>query len=72
MKHICMFLIKVYQVCIRPCLPSMCRHTPGCSNYAIEAYQLHGFFIGSWLALKRILRCHPWGTYGYDPVPKPK
>lgn len=48
----------------------MCRHTPTCSNYAIEAIEYYGAFKGSILALKRILRCNPWGTSGYDPVIK--
>ena len=48
----------------------MCRHTPTCSNYAIEAIKEYGALKGSWLAIKRISRCSPWGTKGYDPVPK--
>ena len=46
-----------------------CRYTPTCSQYAIEALRKHGPFKGSWLAVRRILRCHPWGGHGYDPVP---
>ena len=61
--------IKFYQKCISPFTPPMCRFTPTCSNYAIEAIRKHGPFKGFWLALKRILRCHPWGGSGYDPVP---
>lgn len=63
-------LVKIYQWVISPMLgPSKCRYTPTCSQYAIEALQKHGLFKGGWLALKRILSCHPWGGHGYDPVP---
>lgn len=61
--------IRFYQLCISPLLPPACRFTPTCSQYAIEALRKHGPFRGSWLALRRILRCHPWGGSGYDPVP---
>lgn len=50
-------------------LPKSCRHEPTCSEYAIIAIKTHGVLIGIWLAIKRISRCHPWGTFGYDPVP---
>ncbi len=49
--------------------PSPCRHVPSCSTYAVEALELHGAVRGSWLAVRRLGRCHPWGTSGYDPVP---
>ena len=62
-------LVRFYQVCISPFTPSSCRFTPTCSQYALEALRKHGLFKGSWLALRRILRCHPWGGSGYDPVP---
>lgn len=62
-------LIKFYQLCISPFTPPSCRFTPTCSQYALEALRKHGLFKGGWLALKRILRCHPWGGSGYDPVP---
>lgn len=61
--------VKFYQWCISPLLPNSCRHIPSCSTYTIEAIQIHGAIKGSFLAIKRILRCHPWGTSGYDPVP---
>jgi putative membrane protein insertion efficiency factor len=61
--------IKIYQLFISPVLPQSCRHVPSCSNYAVEALKLHGPLLGFWLSLKRISRCHPWGTSGYDPVP---
>ena len=62
-------LIKFYQFCISPFTPPSCRFTPTCSQYALEALRKHGLFKGGWLALRRILRCHPWGGSGYDPVP---
>lgn len=62
-------LIKFYQVCISPLKPATCRFTPTCSQYAIEAFRKYGPFKGFYLAAKRILRCHPWGGSGYDPVP---
>ena len=61
--------IKFYQKCISPLTPPMCRFTPTCSNYAVEAIKKHGPFKGFWLAVKRIARCNPWGGSGYDPVP---
>lgn len=61
--------VRFYQLCISPLFPSCCRYVPTCSEYAIEAIEKHGVFRGVWLALKRILRCHPWGGSGYDPVP---
>jgi uncharacterized protein len=63
------FPVKIYQMVISPWLPASCRHIPTCSNYAIEALKLHGPLKGSWFALYRILRCNPWGTSGFDPVP---
>ncbi|MBQ2222458.1 MAG: membrane protein insertion efficiency factor YidD [Bacteroidales bacterium] len=62
-------LVRFYQVCISPLKPASCRFTPTCSQYALEALRKYGPFKGSWLALRRILRCHPWGGSGYDPVP---
>ena len=70
LRAILIFLIRVYQYTISPMLGSNCRHTPTCSQYAVQALQEWGPFRGSWLAAKRIARCHPWGTHGYDPVPK--
>ena len=52
-----------------PLPPPACRFTPTCSQYAIEAIEKHGPVRGLWLALRRLLRCHPWGGSGYDPVP---
>ncbi|HVX28449.1 MAG TPA: membrane protein insertion efficiency factor YidD [Parafilimonas sp.] len=62
-------LIKIYQAIISPILGPQCRFTPTCSNYALEALKKYGVFKGTWLALKRISKCHPWGGKGYDPVP---
>lgn len=62
-------LIRIYQWSISPILGQNCRYTPTCSQYSVEAINKHGAFKGGWLALKRILSCHPWGGNGYDPVP---
>ncbi|MBN1144990.1 MAG: membrane protein insertion efficiency factor YidD [Bacteroidales bacterium] len=64
--------IRFYKYSISPLLPNSCRHIPTCSEYAIESLKTHGIFRGSALAIWRILRCNPWGTEGYDPVPPPK
>ena len=61
--------IRFYQKFISPLTPPSCRFTPTCSQYAIEALRKHGPLKGTWLAVRRILRCHPCGGYGYDPVP---
>lgn len=61
--------IRFYQCAISPLFPGCCRYSPTCSHYAIEAIKRHGAGRGGWLALKRIMRCHPWGGSGYDPVP---
>ena len=62
-------LIAFYRTCILPLTPPACRYTPTCSQYAQEGIKKYGPFKGGWLALKRILRCNPWGGSGYDPVP---
>lgn len=61
--------IRLYQWCISPLLPAACRYEPTCSHYAVEAIERHGLARGGWLTLRRLLRCHPWGGAGYDPVP---
>lgn len=61
--------IYFYRACISPLTPPSCRFTPTCSRYALEAIKKHGPIRGLWLAIRRILRCHPWGGSGYDPVP---
>jgi len=62
-------LIKIYQLLISPLFPSSCRYSPTCSHYTLEALKKYGILKGSWLGIKRISRCHPWGGSGYDPVP---
>jgi putative membrane protein insertion efficiency factor len=69
LKKIAIIFVKFYQAAISPLLPNSCRYTPTCSQYAIEAINKCGVIKGSWMGLKRILRCHPWGGHGYDPVP---
>lgn len=61
--------IRFYQRVISPMTPPSCRFTPTCSQYTLEAIQKHGPVKGTWLGLRRLLRCHPWGGSGYDPVP---
>jgi putative membrane protein insertion efficiency factor len=61
--------IKGYRLLISPLLPPSCRYTPSCSVYAMDAITKHGPLKGTWLAIKRISSCHPWGGSGYDPVP---
>lgn len=65
-----LLLIGVYKYLISPFTPPSCRHTPTCSAYASEAVREWGPFEGGWMAVKRIGRCHPWGSHGWDPVPK--
>jgi uncharacterized protein len=62
--------IRVYQLALSPWLGRQCRYLPTCSAYAAEAIERFGALRGSWLALKRLSRCHPWGGSGYDPVPE--
>jgi uncharacterized protein len=75
MKRIIRGLIRGYQLFLRPMLhyfsgpEGLCRYTPSCSNYCLEAVERHGVWKGLWMGLRRILRCHPWGGCGYDPVP---
>ena len=63
------FLIRAYQLLLSPFLGNHCRFTPSCSQYATEAIGKYGIFKGSWMALKRLGRCHPFCEGGYDPVP---
>lgn len=72
MKHALLALIRFYQRQISPLFPPCCRFTPTCSQYALEAIQVHGAAKGVFLALKRILRCNPLFPGGYDPVPPRK
>ncbi|HEV7622190.1 MAG TPA: membrane protein insertion efficiency factor YidD [Flavisolibacter sp.] len=62
-------LIKLYQWILSPLIGPKCRFTPTCSHYAVEAFKKYGIFKGSWLSIRRIVRCNPWGGHGYDPVP---
>ena len=64
-----LFLIQLYRRYVSPMLGPHCRYTPTCSQYAIEAIEKYGALKGGWLALRRILRCHPFHPGGYDPVP---
>jgi putative membrane protein insertion efficiency factor len=63
-------MIRIYQATISPLLPPACRFTPTCSEYAAKALAEWGPIHGTWLAIRRILRCHPWGGSGFDPVPE--
>ena len=69
MRTVLMALVRFYRGYISPFTPPSCRYDPTCSAYALEALDRHGAVKGSWMALRRILRCHPWGGSGYDPVP---
>ena len=68
---ILLWLIKAYQLFISPLFPPTCRFQPTCSQYALEAIAQYGTFKGGWLAVARILRCHPFHPGGYDPIPTP-
>ena len=75
LKRVIRILIRFYQKFLNPVLKllggpnSGCRYQPTCSNYFLQAVETHGSMRGSWLGVRRIFRCHPWGGYGYDPVP---
>ena len=70
LSFLLMLPIRFYRLAISPMFPPTCRFTPTCSQYAIDAIQKHGPFKGFYLACRRVLRCHPWGGHGYDPVPE--
>lgn len=72
MKYILMGLLKAYRALISPLYGQVCRYYPSCSAYALEAVTVHGSIKGSWLALKRLARCHPWAAGGVDKVPPRK
>tara|TARA_B100001123_G_C15119541_1_gene950761 strand:- start:103 stop:312 length:210 start_codon:yes stop_codon:yes gene_type:complete len=61
--------IRLYQRLLSPYLPSFCRYTPTCSEYAVQSFEKYGFLIGIWLTIKRLARCNPFGSSGLDPVP---
>jgi len=69
MKALLQLPIRLYRWLISPMLGTNCRYHPSCSAYALEAIEKHGPARGSWLSLRRVCRCHPWGGDGYDPVP---
>jgi hypothetical protein len=71
MRHCLILLIRTYQLLLSPLLGNHCRFYPSCSQYAVEAIERHGPWRGSLLAVRRILRCHPWHPGGIDPVPEP-
>jgi uncharacterized protein len=69
MKHVLVWLLKGYRFAISPLYGQVCRYHPTCSAYALEAVETHGALRGTWLAIRRIGRCHPWAAGGPDPVP---
>ena len=69
--RVAMLLVRAYRRILSPWLPPLCRFHPGCSQYALEALQLHGLVRGGALTLRRVLRCNPWSRGGFDPVPRP-
>jgi putative membrane protein insertion efficiency factor len=71
MTRFLLALIRFYRSAISPLRPPACRYTPSCSAYAVEAIEVYGAWRGSWLALRRLLRCHPFHAGGHDPVPLP-
>lgn len=69
MKYLLIGFLKLYRVVISPLYGEVCRYYPSCSAYALEAVQVHGSIKGSWLAVRRLARCHPWAAGGVDKVP---
>ena len=69
MKRLLIGLIRGYKILISPLLPPACRFQPTCSEYGMEAIERFGIFRGGWMAIMRVLRCHPFHPGGYDPVP---
>jgi putative membrane protein insertion efficiency factor len=69
MRRPLILIVRGYQLWVSPLLPAACRYYPTCSAYAIQALEKHGAITGTWLAIRRIARCHPFRPGGYDPVP---
>ena len=69
MKYVLIALLRGYRAVISPLYGQVCRYHPSCSGYALEAVTVHGSLRGSWYAVRRLARCHPWAAGGYDPVP---
>ncbi len=72
LTYLAIGILKVYKFTLSPiffALGVRCRHEPGCANYSIQAFARHGFWRGFWLTISRVSRCHPWGSWGIDPVP---
>lgn len=70
MRKLLLLLIQAYRYLISPLLPARCRYLPTCSDYALQAITEYGVVKGAKLTLRRLIRCHPWGGHGYDPVPQ--
>ena len=69
MKYLVIIPVRLYQMIVSPWMPNVCRYEPSCSHYMLGAVRKHGVFRGTWLGIRRLLRCAPWGGHGFDPVP---